>query len=125
MAGFGNCDAWLADAARIDGGPGALAVGTYAVESTGDNARGGSLADAAHAGQHEGVRDPSRCEGVAQRLDQSLLPDEPGEVLGPVFPRQHAVGFRAGGLAPALKTRPAPRRSGVKSQTRFLALVHD
>ena len=70
-----------------------LAVGPDAVEGAGEDARGGGLADAAHAGEHEGVGDAAGGEGVRQRPHHRLLPDQAGEILRPVFARQHAIGF--------------------------------
>ncbi len=49
----------------------------------------------AHPGEHEGVRDAARGEGVAQRADQRVLADQAGEILRPVLARQHAIGLRA------------------------------
>ena len=61
-------DAVGAHAAGI-GGRAAGAVRAGAVQRAGDDAGGGGLADAAHAGQHEGVRDAAerrrRCAGCA------------------------------------------------------------
>ena len=46
----------------------------FVVERPGQQPRRGGLADAAHAGEHEGMRDPARGEGVAQGADHRLLP---------------------------------------------------
>ncbi len=83
-----------ADAARI-GGRAAGAVRADAVQRAGDDAGGGGLADAAHAGQHEGVRDPADGEGVAQDAHHRLLADQVVEAGRAVFARQHAVGALA------------------------------
>jgi hypothetical protein len=45
----------------------------------------------AHAGQHEGMRQPARRDGVAQRAHQRLLADHLGEGLRPVFARKDAI----------------------------------
>ena len=122
-ARFGNRPAWLANAARIDGRRGALAVRSNAVEGAGDNARGGGLSHAAHAGQHEGVGDTAGGECVAQRADQGFLPDQPGEIGRAVFARQHTIRLgthRGGGRA---QRRPAWRRV-VEAQTWLGSLVH-
>ena len=92
MARFGDGDAGLADAARLDGRLAALAVRADAVERAGDDARRGGLAHAAHAGQHEGMGDAPGGKGVGQRPDQRFLADQPGEIGGAVFARQHAIG---------------------------------
>ena len=64
------------------------------VERAGDDARRRRLADAAHAGEHVGLRDAPRRERVAQRLDHGLLADEVVEALRPVLARQHDVRLR-------------------------------
>ena len=91
VAAFGDGDAGLAYAAGMDGRLGALAVRPDAVERAGDDARGGGLSHAAHAGQHEGMGDAARGEGVGEGTDQRFLPDQPGEVLRPVFAGQNAI----------------------------------
>ncbi len=95
-----------------------LAVRADAVERAGDDARGGGLAHAAHAGEHEGMGDAAGGEGVGQRAHQRLLPDQAGEVAG--------AGICAPGPDRAQR-RPrelARWRRGVEAQTWFLALVH-
>ena len=64
IARFGNRCAGLALPTGMDGGLGALAVGAYAVERPGDDARGGGLSHPAHTGQHEGMGDAAGGEGV-------------------------------------------------------------
>ena len=81
----------LADAAGIDGRA-ALAVGPDAVEGAGEDAGGGGLADAAHAGEHEGMGDAAGGDGVGQGAHHRLLADQGGEVDGPVFAREDAIG---------------------------------
>ena len=93
IAGFGDGDAGIADAAGMDGGLGALAVGSDAVERAGDDAGGGGFAHPAHAGEHEGMGDAAGGEGVGQRAHQRFLPDQAGEIGGAVFARQDAIGF--------------------------------
>ena len=63
-----------------------------AVQPLGDDPRRRGLADPAHAGQHEGVRDPLRLEGVAERAHHRLLPDQVGEGRGPVLAGQNPIG---------------------------------
>ena len=93
IAGFRDGDAGIADAAGMDGGLGPLAVRADAVERAGDDARGGGLAHAAHAGEHEGMGDAAGGEGVGQGAHQRFLPDQAGEIGGAVFARQDAIGF--------------------------------
>src|SRR6185312_11897935 len=67
------------------------------VEGAGEDARGRGLADAADAGEHEGVRDAARGEGVAQRRDHRVLADERIKARRAVFPRQDEIRLgRAG-----------------------------
>ena len=61
------------------------------VQRAREDAGGGRLADAAHAGQHVGLRDPVHLERVAQRADHDLLADEVVESLGAVFARKDDV----------------------------------
>ena len=93
-------DAGLADPAGLDRRP-ALPVRPGAVQPLGDDPRRRGLADAAHAGQHEGMRDPVRLEGVAERAHHRLLADQVGE------------GLRAGTCGRAPGRRVAARSSGV------------
>ena len=74
------------------------------------------------AGEYDDDARAARGEGVPERLDQGLLADQAGEVLRPVFPGEHAIGFR-NPTAPRAP-RPARRLRGIEAQTRFLALVH-
>ena len=120
IAGFGDGDAGLADAAGMDGGLGALAVRPDAVERARDDARGGGLAHAAHARQHEGMGDAAGGEGVGQGAHQRLLPDQAGEIGGAVFARQHAIGL---GRRPGRETvfghgRTIARRAAARRQIR-------
>ena len=77
-------DAARAHAARLRRRA-ALAVRAGAVEAARDDPGGRGLADAADAGQQEGVGDPAGGERVLQRADQRLLADqrrEPGGAIG-------------------------------------------
>ena len=72
----------------------ALAVRPLIVQRTGHEARGGRLPDAPHAGEHIGLGDPSRREGIPQGADHRLLADEFSEHLRPVFARERRVAHR-------------------------------
>ena len=96
MAPLGDRDARLAHPARVDRRP-ALPVGADAVERLGDQPRGRGLADPAHPGQQEGMRDPPAGDGIAQRGDHRVLPDQLAERLRPILAREHAIGGRGGG----------------------------
>ena len=76
---------------HVDGRPVHRAVRQFVVERAGDDARGGGLADAAHAGQDEGLRDAAGGEGVRNGADHRLLADQVVEAGGAVFARQHAI----------------------------------
>ena len=93
MAPLGDGDAGFADAAGIDGGA-AGSVGADAVERLGDQPRSRGLADPAHAGHQKGMRQPVARDGVGQRADHGLLPDQLGKGLRAVFAREHAIGLR-------------------------------
>ena len=67
-------------------------AGDGIVERAGEDAGGGGLADAAHAGEHVGLRDAAAVEGVGERPDHRLLADQIGEALRPVFAGKHPVG---------------------------------
>ena len=66
-------------------------AGDRIIEGAGENAGGGGLADAAHAGQHIGLGNAAGAEGIGQRADHRLLADQIGEALRPVFARQHPI----------------------------------
>ena len=102
-------DAVGADAARV-GGRAAGAVRADAVQRAGDDAGGGGLADAADAGEHEGMRDAAGGEGVAQDAHHRLLADQVVEAGRAVFPRQHPV--RRGVHRPARRPAGSPNRPG-------------
>ena len=93
MAVLGDGLAVLAHAAGIDRRA-ALAVGADAVQRAGDDAGGRGLADAAHAGEHEGVRDAARGDGVAQGAHHRLLADQGGEIDRTVFAGEYPIGKR-------------------------------
>ncbi len=59
-----------------------LAARRDVVERARDDARGRGLADAAHAGEHKGVRDAARRQRRSGAFDHGLLADQPGEVFG-------------------------------------------
>ena len=103
MAVLGDRLAIVANAAGIDGRA-ALAVGPDAVQRAGDDAGGRGLADAADAGEHEGMRDAAGGDGVAQRAHHGFLADQRGEIDGAVFAGEDAIGkggCRLGGFSPA------------------------
>ena len=104
-------EAVVADAAGI-GGRAAGAVGPDAVQRAGDDAGGGGFADAAHAGQHEGVRDPAGGEGVAQDAHHRLLADQVVERRRPVFARQHPIGAACTGCGLGAESPNSPGPSG-------------
>ena len=114
---------------REVGGRGAAAVGVLVVQGASEDARCRGLADAAHAGQHPGLRDAAGREGVGQRPDHGVLADQVAEMRRSVFARQNAIarwrcgrGWRRGhagetrlvggdglvGHAPAFANRGAP-----------------
>ena len=62
-----------------------------AVEALGEDARDGGLADAARAGEQEGVMHPTLRECIAQRHAHVLLPHQLGKGSGPPFARQREI----------------------------------
>ncbi len=94
MARFGNRDAMRADPAWLDGRA-ALAVGPDAIQRAGDQPRGGRLADAAHAGQDEGMGQPSALDRIRERAHHGILAIEFGEGGRAVFAREHAIAAGA------------------------------
>jgi hypothetical protein len=90
VAVLGDGGAVLANAAGIDRGP-ALAVPADAIQRAGDDARGGGLAHAADAREHEGVRKTPRFDGIAQGTHHRVLADQGGEIARPVLAGQHVV----------------------------------
>ncbi len=97
MAAFGDREAGLAHAAGIDRRA-ALPVRADAVERLGDQAGGRRLADAADAGQQEGVGEPIALDRVAERLHHRILPDQLRKTLRPIFAREDAISLRFLGL---------------------------
>jgi hypothetical protein len=61
------------------------------VEGAGEQTRGGGLADAPHAREHEGMSDAPGRKGVLQRPDHGLLPDQILEGLGTILASQDLV----------------------------------
>ena len=107
MAVFGDGAAMVADAARLSRRP-AGAVGADAVQGAGDDAGGGGLADAAHAGQHEGMSQSAGLDGVGQGADKGFLSDQAGKVGRAVFAGQNPIGsgsWRFGHVAHKKKER--------------------
>src|SRR5690348_17337548 len=80
----------LALAAGLNRWP-ALAVGPDAIERAGDDACGRRLADAADAGEDEGMGDAAGGDRVGERPDHRLLADELRKRRWPVFAREHAI----------------------------------
>jgi hypothetical protein len=91
MAVLGDRAAMVAFAAGLDGRA-ALAVRADAVQRLGDDPRRRRLADAAHAGQHEGMGDAARGHRVGQRADQRVLADQPGKIARAIFAGENAIG---------------------------------
>ena len=67
-------------------------IGALIVERAREKPGRRRLADPADAGQHEGMRDPARLEGVTQRSHHGFLADQVGEELRAVLPREHLIG---------------------------------
>ena len=61
------------------------------VEGAGENAGGRRLADAAHAGEDEGMVDAPGLEGVGQRLDHRVLADQAFKAQRPVFAGENDI----------------------------------
>jgi len=75
------------------------------VQRAGEKPGGRGLADAAHAGQHESMRDPARLERIRERAHHSFLADQVLEPARTVFPRQHLIG-------PGPRMRRIPEQGG-------------
>ena len=116
----GDALAVLADAAGRDRRP-AGAVRAGAVERAGDDPGGRRLADAAHAGQHEGMRQTARLDGVGQGADQRFLADQFGEVAGAVFPREDPIGLGGAGRGGSFRRRRAEGGKRLIGQNETLA----
>ena len=91
MAPFHDLGAMDAEFGHVDGRAVHLA-GHGIVEAAGEDAGGGRLADAAHAGQHIGLRDAAGRKGIGEGADHRLLADEIVEAARTVFAREHPVG---------------------------------
>ena len=94
---------------HLDGRACDRAVGQLVIERTREDARGGGLADAAHAGEDPGLRDAPGLERVRDRAHHRVLADQVVEIRRPVFARQHAVGL--------VRDRSAAGRSGSGAST--------
>ena len=70
---------WLMDVVRL------------VVQRASQQARRRRLADAAHAGEHEGMRDAAGPERIGERADHRLLPDKVLEPGRTVFAGEHLV----------------------------------
>ena len=112
---------------HVDGRPLHRAVGQFVIQRAGENPRRGGLADAAHAGQDPGLRNPPGLERVGDGAHHGLLADQIVETGGAVFPRQHAIGLaglrRAAEIEAALigrqqseGSRERQRRSSIDPQ---------
>ena len=110
-------------AGMVDGRARHRAVRQFVVERAGEDAGGRGLADAAHAGEHEGLRDAAGRERVRERAHHRVLADQVVEGRGPVFARQHAIGRRrrarasrspAGSIASWPSLDPAVALGGVR-----------
>ena len=95
VAVFGYGKAGLALTAGL-GRRAAGAVGADAVERPGDDARRRRLADAAHAGEDEGVGETARVEGIGQGAHHGLLADQFSEGRRPVLAGEDPIGLRLG-----------------------------
>ncbi len=90
MAALGDCDAVLADTARVGRGA-TLAIGTNAVHALGDDPGGGGFPGPPDAGHDEGLRYPVGGKGVLQGAHHRVLPNEVSKRFGPVFPGQNLI----------------------------------
>ena len=110
-------------------GPVDRAVRQLVVERAREDARGRGLADAAHAGEHPGLRDAAGRERVGERAHHRLLADQVGEGRRPVLARQHAVGARPCGVAEIEARSDGSGRIGVvhrgSSDRRWRRRRHD
>src|SRR6185437_13332519 len=76
--------------ARADRRP-ALAVRPDAIERARQDAGGRGLADAAYAGEDEGMGDAAGRDGVGERAHHRLLADQLGEGSRAILAREHAI----------------------------------
>jgi len=84
---------------HVDGRFGHRAVRQFVIQGAGENARGRGLADAAHAGEHPGLRNAAALEGVRDGAHHRVLADQIVEIGGPVFAGEHAIAQAFGGGA--------------------------
>ena len=100
------------EAALVDLAAGAaLAAGrradaALAVERLREDARDRRLADAARAGEQEGVMDAARVERVDERLAHVLLADQLGEAAGTPLAGEYEVAHRVPVLRAAIIAHP-------------------
>ncbi len=91
VAALHDGGAVFAHLVHVDGGLIDLA-GDRIVERAGEDARRRGLADAAHAGEHIGLRDTPAVESVGEGAHHRLLADEIDEALRPVLAGKHPIG---------------------------------
>ena len=105
MAAFHDRFAVLAETVHRDRRPVDL-VGLV-VERSRQDARGGGLAHAAHAGQHPRLGDPPGRKGIGEGADHRLLADEARKVPRPVLAGENPVAGRSfSGILPGFVHRP-------------------
>jgi len=68
------------------------------IERARENPRRRGFADAAHAGENPGLRNPPGLERVGQRAHHGVLADQVGERRWPIFARENAVGTHSQGV---------------------------
>ena len=102
----GNFAAGIAGAVRLGG------RALHAVERLGQDARGGRLAHATHAGKNIGVGDAVGIDGIGESLGDVLLPDNLTESLRAVFSGDNFIGHLARcGSAATRGTSGTPRHT--------------
>ena len=84
----GNFAAGIAGVVGLGGGA------FHAIQRLGEDARGGRLAHAAHAGKDIGVSDAIRFDGVRERLRDVLLADNFSECLRAIFSSDNFIAHR-------------------------------
>ena len=94
VAAFDDGAAVLTLNAQIERGMRAGAV--FIVEGARQNTGGGGFADAAHAGQNEGVVNAVLRKRIAQGLHHGVLTDERREVARTILPGEDKIGRRRG-----------------------------
>ena len=92
MAAFHDRLAVQSERRHVDPRPGDGTVRQFVIQRARQNARRRRLADAAHAGEHPGLRDAAGFEAVGDGAHHRILADQIGEGRWPVFARQHAIG---------------------------------